>query len=724
MRIRAFLLFYLFLAGAGTAYSQKKKPPKQKKPTQATEVLIEEAMPVEQVAPTEEIMEAPVIEEMREVVAEPKAEKFKPNPFTKVTIDPKKFPQPKSALTVESSFYNGLAVAKQNGKYGFVNESGKAIIPIQYESADHFNRELKLLSVTTNGKKDLLRTNGKRFFEKSYDDISYFSDNGLIAVMERGKWGYCNTEGKEVLPLQYDLANTMYNGVAIVKKGALYGLIDKTGKEIVSFQYESLSRFYYSSELYQVKQDGLFGLISKTGEQLVPPKYDDLGALYGNNYLVVVKDKKYGIYSLSGKTELITLQYSRIEQLSPHYLKVSIGSSYGILDVKGKTIVEPKYDELGSLEQGLIVAKLLDKYGYITVSGKTILPFIYDKAEAFQSSGLAQVRINGKYGLIDEGGQVYLAAEYDELTSSGYYREQNYIARQGKLYGIVSPSGEVIVPIEYNEIKKNGKFFISRKENDWFLLNELGKIINTEPYQSLRQLDYQSRFAFEQEGLYGLYDAEIGEIIPPMYTNIETFNDKYIVRVKYTYGLADKKGKLIMPVEYEQIASLSDTLLKFKKNSLWGVATFDGKILIPPTYHELSTFNLSNFLTVSKGGLVGVITPTGQTIVEPQFDELGYFSSTMQSATFRFKGKWGALNTRGEVIAPPIYEEIRQKEMSLYAVRQNGLWGFLDKNGKAVLLFNYSEVYYSYRTGLLRVNLNGKKVYINITGEVVEEAKD
>ncbi|GHT13140.1 hypothetical protein FACS1894170_08790 [Planctomycetales bacterium] len=45
------------------------------------------------------------------------------------------------------------------------------------------------------------------------------------------KWGFIDTNGNEVIPLKYDVAERFLEGLAVVELGDRRYLIDKTGKE-------------------------------------------------------------------------------------------------------------------------------------------------------------------------------------------------------------------------------------------------------------------------------------------------------------------------------------------------------------------------------------------------------------------------------------------------------------------------------------------------------------
>ena len=56
-------------------------------------------------------------------------------------------------------FSEGLAIVKQNGKWGFINTKGEVVIPCIYDFADSFSEGLD--PVKQNGKWSIINTKGK-----------------------------------------------------------------------------------------------------------------------------------------------------------------------------------------------------------------------------------------------------------------------------------------------------------------------------------------------------------------------------------------------------------------------------------------------------------------------------------------------------------------------------------------------------------------------------------
>ena len=118
-------------------------------------------------------------------------------------------------------FTDGLALARaSNGKYGYIDKTGKEVIPAQYDNADSF--EDGLAAVCKDGKWGVIETKGNTVIPFQYDN-SYGTGEGYAAVSLDGKYGLVDTNNRVILPLEYDDITPVAEGVAYaIQDGILY----------------------------------------------------------------------------------------------------------------------------------------------------------------------------------------------------------------------------------------------------------------------------------------------------------------------------------------------------------------------------------------------------------------------------------------------------------------------------------------------------------------------
>ena len=163
-------------------------------------------------------------------------------------------------------FSEGVAAVSIKGRWGFINPKDSVIIPLKYGWASSFGemgfKGLALVKIENDmnriwyqsgGKTGLINKKGELVCPMEYVEI-YFASNGLARVNNgseiiheennqwkyNGKYGFIDSNGKEVIPCQYDYAYPFYMGLAVVKIKEQMGIIDCEGKTVISFEYDSI----------------------------------------------------------------------------------------------------------------------------------------------------------------------------------------------------------------------------------------------------------------------------------------------------------------------------------------------------------------------------------------------------------------------------------------------------------------------------------------------------
>lgn len=246
---------------------------------------------------------------------------------------------------------------------------------------------------------------------------------GLAPVEKNGKYGYIDSNGKVVIPLQYDWCDKFSEGLGPVGKDGKYGYIDRTGKMVLSLQ-DYYGGSHFSDGLALVSggdEDWKCGYIDHSGKLVIPLQYYDAGD-FSEGLAVVGKevgnDLKYGYIDRTGKV-VIPLQYDWCESFSNGIAAVETDEhSYIYIDRTGK-VVTPQEEEY-SFFDGLALVKKDEKWGYIDRTGKVVIPLQYDYAYDF-AEGLALVCKDEKKSLIDTDGKLVASIPSDVASEIIFY---------------------------------------------------------------------------------------------------------------------------------------------------------------------------------------------------------------------------------------------------------------------------------------------------------------
>jgi hypothetical protein len=129
------------------------------------------------------------------------------------------------------------AVGNDISKWGFIDKTGKAVIPCQWEFAEQFSEGLAAVKDNSGkwyGKWGFIDKTGKVVIPCQWWNAKSFSE-GLAAVQDvhSEKWGFIDKTGKVVIPCQWKSAFPFFGGfakVGVTKRN--HRIIDKTGKII------------------------------------------------------------------------------------------------------------------------------------------------------------------------------------------------------------------------------------------------------------------------------------------------------------------------------------------------------------------------------------------------------------------------------------------------------------------------------------------------------------
>ena len=105
------------------------------------------------------------------------------------------------------SLESGLLAAKKNGKWGYVDENGKTVIPFEYDvSWKHY---------------------ASPYPDTDMGEYCYAATEGYVPLVKDGKWEMRNTENKVVIPSgTFEEILPVHNGRCWVKKNGKWGVIE------------------------------------------------------------------------------------------------------------------------------------------------------------------------------------------------------------------------------------------------------------------------------------------------------------------------------------------------------------------------------------------------------------------------------------------------------------------------------------------------------------------
>lgn len=522
-----------------------------------------------------------------------------------------------------------------------------------------------------------------------------------------------------------------------------YNVFSKKDKYNINF--EEINQRQYFLEF-----DEKYGVINKDGEEIIDTNFDMIQIpnpskdifVCMSNYNAETGSYETKIYN-KNREELFT-NYEKVEAISrqesldniPYeksVLKYKENGKYGLINLSGKKITNPIYDDIQALEykEGMLTVKQNDKFGIININGDEIIKVKYDGIQADQYSlnenhnkkagFIVSIKTNDgyKFGYINYKGKTLLETEYNEIARINYINDDESVylvafkngqaglfknkskvleneyediqfdninnllilQRNGK-QGVSDLDGKKIIQLEYDNIIITGNSINAQKGDEVTVFNSEGEKLKNSNFISVLETDNKNYFiTIDKNENYGVIDKDDNVIIDNKYTFIDYLFDNYFVaQNEQKIGIVDDKGKEVIKFDYDVLQKIEGTdLIQGIKNE----------------NIDLIDKNMKKILTMKNA----------------QIDIKENYIKIYNSEDRKYLQYDGKEVSNINVI----------KEAKLFAKKSNNKWGFVDKNGNIKIQYTYDMVTELNEYGYAGIKLNGKWGVINSEGKIIQE---
>jgi len=335
--------------------------------------------------------------------------------------------------------------------------------------------------------------------------------------------------------------------------------------------------------------EGKAGVINREGEIVFEAKdYDNATSIGNDIFMLDYWDGQYSERIFLDANTGKTFAKNIVNIRSEHPVLVTKNNLHGICDKDFKVIVAPVYQTLVPWQNNFL-AKKDNKWGLISPKGETILDFQYDNCTFCPGydpqDEVRAVAIKGEYFHINAQGERLTTLPYEYLEPFGM-------------------SGLAIM-------KLNGTFgLIDRQEHIVLTTQVAGE--HSKP-TNLNAFYWCNRdcLAFKQGDLLGIMNTQGKIIAAPQFSwvrSVFTPTDN-VINVKDAQGLAgyiSKDGQMVIPCQYSYVGynRQLNTHSFHTSDNKWGIMDAEGKVIIPAIYDSISAFSSYglNEIAVSKDG--------------------------------------------------------------------------------------------------------------------------
>ena len=346
-----------------------------------------------------------------------------------------------------------------------------------------FAQSNDLIRIIQDGKIGYINNNGKIIINPIYKVGNDFSE-GLSSVREHDKYGFIDSEGKYVIEPKYDLAFNFYNGIAkVFLKGKPF-FIDKKGEIVISNKFTSLE--FINKDLAVVSTTNNYkGVLNLVSNKLVIDTIYNSISDFKNGVAIVTNevDSENGKYLIDNPAVIdlngnLIVPFNKFKEIKNYndgiakvYFKDSVSDDeiYGFIDEKGNLLFQEKYtgkyllpdyfnDGIGviSMRKNLSESSYTYYDGYVDKTGKIILnDTLNERLKNFSCGRAFILESNGEYRIVDSNLNKIGNNTFQDFLGEGFLNNYAIVLKDEK-YGIVDINGNYVVTPKYDLINEIG----------------------------------------------------------------------------------------------------------------------------------------------------------------------------------------------------------------------------------------------------------------------------
>ncbi|PZT48326.1 hypothetical protein B6S12_04510 [Helicobacter valdiviensis] len=560
----------------------------------------------------------------------------------------------------------------------------------------------------------LIDIEGNSITEAKYSDFDFLNNGFIEVTINKSKtifkndplnnlYGILNQEGKEILEPKFKEIRDYSEGLIAVKKDDKWGFVDEWGDIVIDFRFESVGDF--NDGLAPVKQDGLFGFINKKGEFIIKPQFKG-ASIFHNSYALASKNKKWGIIDKKGNF-IIQPIYNDINFFGD-FFKVTLNEKISFIDASGKILMEnidkvnEYYDSVIKYSDNIFSIKVNKKWGLINQNLEVLLEPKFDEFDRIANGNLIKLQIDDKFGVANADFQILTEINFDAID---YRINDGLIAvqKEGK-WGFMDINGKIVIPTIYEDvdifqnglgaIKLNGKY------GKWGFIDKSGKMVIPAIYERVKSFS-ENLAAVQLDGKWGFINKKGEMVIKPQFTEVEDFYGEVAgILVSHDWGLINKKGEIIIEPQFKYLEYSSA-----KDGLIWAKARYDdqivfmdknGKIIeIPSVYYAEEVVD-GKYITISVGNdfftKKGLIDLKGNIILEPIYRDIAITDNIallkIENYGSERETKYGFKNLENNAFVKAEYDflyrlNLRQDEFIRF--QKGSKVGLMDQNGKILI---------------------------------------
>lgn len=389
-----------------------------------------------------------------------------------------------------------------------------------------------------------------------------------------------------------------------------------------------------------IKKNKKYGIINTSGKYIKSPNYDLIKKINSKMYFLK-NNNELSIYNIKLDKELKIDYFSYIGN---KLYKASLNKKYGIIDENLNIKIDMINDEIYSNNKNILVLNEKEKYLLDKNLNRKILNNDYSNIQLGPGDYL-YINQDNKYGIIDFNEAIKILPKYDKFVNLnnvnlliGYIGEDSYFVNLDK---------NIEKKMEYENysmesmnrvmVLKNGKIGY---------INELGEeVISTEYDGGFLYKEEKDFIQLKKEDSWYLLNLKTSKSKKIPFEDIGEYKDGLmVVKKEEKFGYIDKEGKIKIPLNYTIAEDFNNGLAIVSSDKGFGVINKKGKRIIPLLYDEILIKD--SYIYIKKDRKYGLYSKKGEEILPIIYDKLGGVSEDF--IFFKNRNEAGLIKLNGE----------------------------------------------------------------------------
>ena len=352
-------------------------------------------------------------------------------------------------------------------------------------------------------------------------------------------------------------------------------------------------------------------------------------------YFIFEEKGKLGLVDLQGKTVLAPT-FNSIKEKQPYFFACSKGKGCWVYNENLQLVLKGAYNSIELGCEGQFIVEKNGKYGVVSEKGAVILPLKYSEINSNKNG--YTVTLNEKMGLFNSEGKEIIPISYRWIYTDKIDDNIPIVAKLDGKEGYINTKNEWVIPPTYRDaFAFRQGVAIVKKGRNYMCINLKGEaVIQDFDNYVIEPSDNTYIVGVRKECKYMVYDLN-GNLLDTYDGFINNWSDDAIFAVKKggKWGYIDGYGKVIIPLEYEEVGDFSEGLAAVRKDNKWGYINPKNEVVIPIefTNREVSYFKNGVAKYYTDSG-IGLINLKGEIIAEPKYDSIEYVRENVAIVSF------------------------------------------------------------------------------------------